>query len=229
MPRHLLVVDDSPQITDLLQQYLQGQGFSVDAAGDGAAGLTRLQERRPDLILLDVMMPGMDGFEFMRRLRPRHDIPVIFLTARLDEVDLLTGFGLGADDYLTKPFSMSELLARVHAVLRRGAARGETEEAGDIRIDRARRQVAVCGRQVALTRSEFELLTALVGARGRVLSRLQLMEAMFGDLYADHNGFERTVDVHVKNLRAKIDGESRAASYIGTVYGVGYRLQDEGD
>ncbi len=227
MPRHLLVVDDNPQITDLLQQYLTGQGFSVAVAQDGKEAWAQVSERPPDLVLLDIMMPVMDGFEFMRRLRPQHDIPVIMLTARLEEMDLLTGFNLGADDYLTKPFSMSELMARVTAVLRRSGIAGETDQVGDIRIDRARRQITVRNQEVKLTRSEFELLAALVQAKGRVLSRLQLMESMFGDVYADHAGFERTVDVHVKNLRAKIDSSARNASYIATVYGVGYRLQDQ--
>ncbi len=227
MPRHVLVVDDNAQITDLLRQYLTGQGFSVATAADGKEALTCVSARPPDLILLDVMMPVMDGFEFMRRLRPQHEIPVIFLTARLEEMDLLTGFNLGADDYLTKPFSMSELMARVTAVLRRGGMARETEQVGDIHIDRARRQTTVGNREVRLTRTEFELLAALVQARGRVLSRLQLMEFMFGDVYADHDGFERTVDVHVKNLRAKIDSPDQTASYIATVYGVGYRLQDQ--
>ena len=227
MPRHLLVVDDSPQITDLLQQYLTGQGFSVATAQDGEEALACVSARPPDLILLDVMMPVMDGFEFMRRLRLQHEIPVIFLTARLEEMDLLTGFHLGADDYLTKPFSMSELMARVTAVLRRGGMAHETEQIGDIRIDRARRQATVRNEEVKLTRSEFELLAALVQAKGRVLSRLRLMDAMFGEVYANHDGFERTVDVHVKNLRAKIDSPDRDASYIATVYGVGYRLQDQ--
>ncbi len=227
MPRHLLVVDDSPQITDLLVQYLEGQGFSVAAARNGKEALNCVNRRPPDLILLDVMMPGMDGFEFMRRLRPQSEVPVIFLTARLEEMDLLTGFNLGADDYLTKPFSMSELMARVSAVLRRGGMASESEQIGDIRLDIARRQTKVRNEEVNLTRSEFELLVALVQAKGRVLSRLQLMESMFGDVYADNDGFERTVDVHVKNLRSKIDGPERESSYIATVYGVGYRLQDQ--
>ena len=227
MPRHVLVVDDSPQITDLLKQYLTGQGFSVATAKDGEGALTCVSARQPDLVLLDVMMPVMDGFEFMRRLRPQNDIPVIFLTARLEEIDLLTGFNLGADDYLTKPFSMSELMARVTAVLRRGGMASETEQVGDIRIDTARRQATVRSKEMRLTRSEFELLAALVRAKGRVLSRFQLLESMFGNVYADNDGFERTIDVHVKNLRAKIDSPERDASYIATVYGVGYRLQDQ--
>ncbi len=227
MPRHLLVVDDNRQIRDLLKQYLTGQGFSVATAQDGKQALTCVSGHPPDLVLLDIMMPVMDGFEFMRRLRLRNDIPVIFLTARMEEMDLLTGFQLGADDYLTKPFSMSELMARVTAVLRRGGMANETEQVGDIRIDRARRQTTVQNREVRLTRSEFALLAALMQARGRVLSRLQLLESMFGDVYADHDGFERTVDVHIKNLRAKIDRPERGASYIATVYGIGYRLQDQ--
>ena len=226
MSRHLLIVDDSPQITDLLKQYLNGQGFLVATAQDGAEALGCVAQQPPDLILLDVMMPGMDGFEFMRRLRPRHEIPVIFLTARREEMDLLTGFGLGADDYLHKPFSMGELMARVTAVLRRTGLADESEQFGDIRLDLARRQVKERSREVNLTRSEFELLAALVQSRGRVLSRLQLMESMFGDIYAENEGFERTVDVHIKNLRSKIDSSKRGHSYITTVYGVGYRLQD---
>lgn len=226
MSRHLLVVDDSPQITNLLKQYLSGQGFTVSTAQDGAEALHCVAQQPPDLILLDVMMPGMDGFEFMRRLRPRHEIPVIFLTARREEMDLLTGFGLGADDYLHKPFGMGELMARVTAVLRRTGMANESEQFGDIHLDLARRRVEVKGQEVKLTRAEFELLAALVQARGRVLSRLQLMESMFGDIYAEHEGFERTVDVHIKNVRSKIDSPIGDHSYITTVYGVGYRMQD---
>ena len=227
MPHHILVVDDHAQITLLLEQYLTGQGFTVATARNGQEALAQVAAQAPALILLDVMMPGMDGFEFMRNLRATHDVPVIFLTARQEELDLLMGFNLGADDYLTKPFRMSELVARVRAILRRaGADAEEIHQLGAIAIDRARRQAAVDGAPVNLTRSEFELLFALVQAKGRVLSRLRLMECMFGETYADNQGFERTVDAHVKNLRAKIDAPDAGASHIVTVYGVGYRLQE---
>ena len=231
MAQHLLVVDDNDQITNLLHQYLQAQGYAVDVAGDGVEALERIADRLPDLILLDVMMPRMDGFEFMQELRRQHAVPVIFLTARLDEVDLLTGFGCGADDYLTKPFSMSELAARVRAVLRRTQDvrdRDEVVRSGDIEVDRARYEVRVKSRLVNLTRTEFSLLEALVDARGRVLSRPQLLEHMFGDVPGEADGFERTVDAHVKNLRAKLAGEADGRVFVETVYGVGYRLREGG-
>lgn len=231
MPRHLLVVDDNAQITNLLQQYLQAQGYAVDVAGDGAEALACVADRLPDLILLDVMMPRMDGFEFMQELRRQHDVPVIFLTARLDEIDLLTGFGYGADDYLTKPFSMSELAARVRAVLRRTQSAGMRDDVvrrGDLEVDRSRFRVRVHSRSVNLTRTEFALLTALVDAKGRVLSRTQLLEHMFDDASVATGGFERTVDVHVKNLRAKLARQADGQVFVETVYGVGYRLREDG-
>ena len=231
MAQHLLVVDDNDQITNLLRQYLQAQGYAVDVAGDGVEALARIADRLPDLILLDVMMPRMDGFEFMQALRRQHAVPVIFLTARLDEVDLLTGFGYGADDYLTKPFSMSELAARVRAVLRRtqdSRSRDEVVRRGDIEVDRSRFEVRVQSRPVNLTRTEFSLLEALVDAGGRVLSRPQLLEHMFGDAPGMTDGFERTVDAHVKNLRAKLAREVDGQVIVETVYGVGYRLREGG-
>ncbi len=226
MSSHILVVDDNPQITNLLEQYLVEQGFVVTTAEDGQQALNRVSARTPDLILLDVMMPNMDGFSFMQELRARHDTPVIFLTARMEEMDLLMGFNLGADDYLTKPFSMSELTARVKAVLRRShpGERSTVSQAGDIIVDRTRFQVTVKGEKINLTRAEFELLAALVESRGRVLSRAYLMDRMFGDVYEVTSGFERSVDVHIKNLRAKIDPSPSGSSYISTVYGVGYQM-----
>ena len=229
MAQHLLVVDDNEQITNLLRQYLQTQGYAVAVAGDGVEALERIADRLPDLILLDVMMPRMDGFEFMQGLRRRHAVPVIFLTARLDEVDLLTGFGYGADDYLTKPFSMSELAARVRAVLHRtqnARSRDEVVRSGDIEVDRAYYEVRVKSRPVNLTRMEFSLLEALVDAGGRVLSRPQLLEHMFGDAPGMADGFERTVDAHVKNLRAKLAREADGRVFVETVYGIGYRLRE---
>lgn len=228
MAFHILVVEDHEQVVNLLRQVLNEQGYDVATAGDGVEALAQMADRAPDLILLDVMMPRMDGFEFMRQLRERHATPVIFLTARMDEIDLLTGFSLGADDYLHKPFSMSELCARIKAVLRRSAdltAREDVKRVGGIAIDRPRRQVTVHGKSVSLTRTEFELLDALAEAGGRVLSRPQLMERMFGDLYEVTEGFDRTVDVHVKNLRAKLEASDSNMNCIETVYGVGYRFQ----
>ena len=229
MSEHILVVDDNPQITNLLHQYLQAQGYSVETAGDGVEALERVAAREPDLILLDAMMPRMDGFQFIQELRCHQDIPVIFLTARLDEIDLLTGFGYGADDYVTKPFSMGELSARVKAVLQRSAGPNHQDDVvrlGQIEVDRGRHQVTVNSQPVNLTRTEFYLINALVSAKGRVLSRPQLLEHMYGETLSTVDGFERSVDTHIKNLRSKLARGSDGQTFVETVYGVGYRLRE---
>ncbi|GBF08150.1 winged helix family two component transcriptional regulator [Deinococcus aerius] len=218
----ILIVEDNPGIRDLVRDYLGEHGYRVRVASGGQEGLLEARHHPPDLILLDVMMPGMDGLDFLRKYRVSERTPVIFLTARDQEIDKVLGLELGADDYVTKPFSMAELLARVRALLRRT---GEVPSAGVLRagvleLDPATRTFQVRGRRVDLTRSEFELMHAFMGAPRRVFSRLDLLE----HLQEDALGSERTIDVHIRNLRAKIEDEPGRPRWLETVFGVGYRL-----
>jgi DNA-binding response OmpR family regulator len=216
----VLVVDDEPNIADLIELYLARDGYRVVKAGTGDGGLRAVAEHRPRLVVLDVGLPDIDGLEVCRRLRQTSAIPVIFLTARDGEVDRVLGLELGADDYVTKPFSPSELVARVKAVLRRTDQVGGPEivQAGDAAIDLGRREVRVRGDAVAFTTKEFELLQFLAERPGLALSRQQILDGVWGyDWYGD----SRTVDVHVAQIRKKLDG----AVQIDTVRGVGYRLE----
>jgi len=225
MARTILIVDDKREIRTLLNDYLRQEGFRVVEAGDGREALFVARNERPALIILDLMMPEMGGYEFMRVYSREADTPIIILTARLEEGDKVLGLELGADDYVTKPFSMRELTARVRAVLRRleKADNGGPVllQTGDIILDRQTRQVSVGGEAVALTPSEFELLATFLAAPGRVFSRLELLDRLQGEAY---EGYERTIDVHIRNLRAKIEPDARKPRYIETVYGVGYRF-----
>ena len=224
MPKTILVVDDEARIRGLLQAYLTQEGFRVVVAANGLQALAMVDQEHPDLILLDIMMPEMDGYEFLRIYSKTHTDPVILLTARLEESDKVVGLELGADDYVTKPFSLRELTARIRMVLRRmGKSLPATNllEAGDIVMDREAYLVTVHDQPVALTRSEFDLLAALVTSRGRTLSRLQLLDFVQGVAF---EGIERSIDGHIKNLRAKIEPDPRNPIYIETIYGVGYRL-----
>ena len=216
----VLVVDDEPNIADLIELYLAREGYRVVKAGDGEAGLRAVAEHRPRLVVLDVGLPDIDGLEVCRRLRQNSTIPVIFLTARDSEVDRVLGLELGADDYVTKPFSPVELVARVKAVLRRTDQVGGAEviAAGDVAVDLGRREVRVRGEAVAFTTKEFELLQFLAEHPGLALSRQQILDGVWG---YDWFGDLRTVDVHVAQLRKKLDG----AVQIDTVRGVGYRLE----
>jgi DNA-binding response OmpR family regulator len=221
--RTILIVDDHANVRALVRDYLTAQGYRVVAAGDGREALMVARAERPDLILLDVMMPNMDGFEFMRIFRRDQTTPVILLTARVAETDKVVGLELGADDYVTKPFSLQELVARIRAVLRRAspeAAPTATLHVGALSLDRATHDVTVDGQPVSLTPSEFELLATLMEAPGRVFSREQLLERLQGDDYA---GVERTIDVHIRNLRRKIEPDPSQPRYVETVFGVGYR------
>ncbi len=223
MAKKILVVDDKKEIQVLLKQYLTQEGFEVVTASDGRQALFAARQEKPDLILLDLMMPEMGGIEFMRLFSRESDTPVIVLTAKVEESDKVLGLELGADDYVTKPFSMRELTARIRAVLRRiqkQAAEPEILRAADIELNRAGRIVTIAGKPVDLTPSEFELLASLMAAPGRVFSRLELLDKLQGTAY---EGYERTIDVHIRNLRAKIEPDSRP-HYIETVYGVGYRF-----
>ncbi len=220
----ILVVDDEPKIVQLVRDYLERAGFAVSTARDGNEALMRAHQERPDLIVLDLGLPGFDGLEVTRRLRRDSGVPIIMLTARHEETDKVVGLELGADDYVTKPFSPRELEARVRAVLRR-QARGEDDvlRAGDLTLDIARLRTEVSGRAVSLTATEFELLTALARQPGRVFTRSQLLDAIHGVAF---DSYERAIDAHVKNIRRKIEPDPRAPRYLLTVYGVGYRLAD---
>jgi DNA-binding response OmpR family regulator len=225
MPKCILVVDDEERIRSLLQAYLTQEGFRVVTAANGREALTVAHHERPDLIILDVLMPEMDGYGFMSVYTRDNDTPIILLTARLEETDKVVGLELGADDYVTKPFSPRELTARVRTVLRRleksQAIAPDILQDGDIMIDRDAYLVTVQGQPVSLTRSEFELLAVLLASPGRTFTRLQLLEAVQGSAF---DGIERTIDIHVKNLRAKIEPDPHNPIYVETVYGVGYRF-----
>jgi two-component system alkaline phosphatase synthesis response regulator PhoP len=223
----ILVVDDEPKIIKTVQAYLESAGFRVALANDGQTALTVFRHEKPALVVLDLGLPGMDGLDVARTLRRDSNVPIIMLTARVDETDRLIGLELGADDYVTKPFSPRELVARVRAVLRR--AGGEREQAplpitsGDVSIDLERRQVTVAGQVAELTPTEFDLLVVLARHPGRVFTRLELLDRVQGYAF---EGYERTVDAHVKNLRQKIEPDPKQPRYVLTVYGVGYRFTD---
>ena len=224
MPKKILVVDDNPELRTLLKSYLKQEGYTVATAANGQDALFVARQEKPDLVILDLMMPEMDGYEFMRAFSREADTPVIILTAKLEENDKVLGLELGADDYVTKPFSMRELTARVRAMLRRIAKQSVQQDilrAADITLDRAGRIVTVGDHPIDLTSSEFDLLAALMGAPGRSFSRLELLERLQGTTY---EGYERTIDVHIHNLRAKIEPDASDPRYIETVYGAGYRF-----
>ncbi len=224
MAKKILVVDDKKELRALLKEYLEQEGFDIVQAEDGQKALFVARQEKPDLILLDLMMPEMSGYEFMRIYSREADTPTIILTAKLDENDKVLGLELGADDYVTKPFSLRELTARIRAVLRRVEKQEAPQDilrAGDITLDRSGRMVLVGDKQIDLTPSEFDLLATLMSTPGRAYTRLELLERLQGTAY---EGYERTIDVHIRNLRAKIEPDDSAPRYIETVYGVGYRF-----
>ena len=221
----ILIVDDEPKITRLVRDYLESSGFGVVTAGDGREALMRARMERPDLVILDLALPGLDGLDVARSLRRDGDLPIIMLTARDDETDKLIGLELGADDYVTKPFSPRELVARVRAVLRRHD-RGASEEilrSGSLTLDVPRMRLEVGGRAVELTATEFSLLAAMARQPGRVFTRSQLLDAIHGVAF---ESYERAIDAHVKNIRRKIEANPHDPQHLLTVYGVGYRLAD---
>jgi DNA-binding response OmpR family regulator len=226
----ILLVDDERSIQTLLSYPLQKDGYEVVSAFDGREALARFNETSFDLVVLDVMLPGVDGLEVCRRLRSRSSVPIIMLTARSEEVDKVVGLEIGADDYITKPFSMREFRSRVKAVLRRAAMRRVAEEegeqpitAGELRLDPGKRSVALDGRTVTTTFVEFEILAALMGAPGRVFTRDMLLSRIWGDsAFRD----PRTIDVHIRHLREKLEQDPKDPAYIFTVRGVGYRFRD---
>jgi DNA-binding response OmpR family regulator len=219
------VVDDEDRIRSLVGSYLREEGYEVNEAATGEDAVARIKRHAPDLVLLDVRLPGIDGFEVLRQIRRTSDVYVIMLTARIEETDKLIGLEVGADDYITKPFSPRELVARVKAVLRRGR-QGQPEEGTSwsfdgLMVDRDRRDVVVDDAAIELTALEFDLLAALASAPGRVFTRRQLIEGVWGwDFYGD----ERIVDVHIRNLRKALNDSVDEPRFIGTVRGVGYKL-----
>jgi DNA-binding response OmpR family regulator len=222
----ILVVDDEARIVQLVRDYLERAGFGVLTARDGETALALARVEQPDLVVLDLMLPGADGLDVCRRLRRESGVPIIMLTARVEEADRIVGLELGADDYVTKPFSPRELVARVRATLRR--ASGEVGpatilRAGDVELDTEAMTATVAGRPVDLTPTEFQLLATMARQPGRIFSREQLLEAVHGVAF---DGYDRSVDSHVKNLRRKIEPDPRQPRYLQTVYGVGYRFTD---
>jgi two-component system alkaline phosphatase synthesis response regulator PhoP len=224
----ILVVDDEPKIVQLVQDYLERAGFSVRTAGNGTSALTLAHSIQPDLIILDLGLPGMDGLDVTREIRKSSNAPIIMLTARGEESDKLIGLELGADDYLTKPFSPKELVARVRVLFRRIEADrqppAEILRIADLTLDIPRMRVTAEGRTLEeLTPTEFELLAALVRSPGRVFTRAQLLNAVHGVAF---ESYERAIDAHIKNIRRKIEPNPREPHYILTVYGVGYKFED---
>ena len=223
----ILVVDDEPRIVQLVRDYLEHSGFTVLVASDGAAALRTARTGRPDLVVLDLGLPGLDGLDVARALRRDGEVPIIMLTARTEESDKLVGLALGADDYLTKPFSPKELVARVRAVLRRAEGMNAPADVirvgSDVELDLPRMDARFGGRRVDLTKTEFQLLATMARQPGRVFTRAQLLDAVRGVAF---ESYERAIDAHIKNLRKKIEPDTRKPRYLLTVFGVGYRFAE---
>jgi len=223
----VLIIEDEPELAKVLRSYLEAAGFSVLTAGRGDTGLSIWEHKRPDLVILDLNLPGMDGLDVAREIRRKASTPIIMLTARVEETDQLIGLELGADDYIPKPFSPRIVTARVRALLRRSEANmiaPQILHAADLEVDLDSHAVRRAGEEIELTPTEFNLLATLAGQPGRAFSRLQLLEAVQGVAY---EGYERTIDAHIKNLRAKIEDDPKNPKYIETVFGVGYRFARE--
>ncbi|MGI9859760.1 response regulator transcription factor [Moorella naiadis] len=224
----ILIIEDEAKIAQMIQQHLTREQFTAVVAADGKAGLEAARQENPDLIILDLMLPGLSGLDVCREIRKESQVPIIMLTARSEEIDKLLGLELGADDYITKPFSLAELVARIRAVLRRTGGQeqpvaGNVQARGDLTIDFDGLQVYKKGQPVNLTPTEFNLLAVLFRHPGRVYSRLQLLDAALGEAY---QGYERSIDTHISNLRRKIEADPAAPRYILTVYGMGYKFND---
>ena len=222
----VLVVDDERQIATIARDYLTRAGFSVEIAADGATGLKVARQKHPDLVVLDLGLPRLSGLDVARALRRESDVPIIMLTARVDESDRLRGFEIGADDYITKPFSPRELVARVGSVLRRARYkpdRASRFEAADLTVDLAKMHVERAGSPVDLTATEFQLLAALAHYPGRVFTRAQLLDAVRGTAV---ESFERAIDAHIKNIRRKLEPDPHRPRYLLTVYGIGYKFAE---
>ena len=226
MAGSVLIVEDELELARVLRDYLERAGFHVQLVSEGNSALSQVRHQAPDIVLLDLNLPGLDGLDVARELRRSSQLPIIMITARVDEADRLIGLELGADDYITKPFSPREVVARVRAVLRRAGRAPEEAEvirAGDLEIDLTRHLASIAGRRIDLTPTEFTLLTALAREQGRAFTRMQLLQAVQGEAF---EGYERTVDAHIKNLRGKIEPDPRHPRYIETVYGIGYKFRE---
>ncbi len=223
----ILIIEDEIELTRVLSSYLEQANYQVISSDQGDIGLSLWSQKKPDVVILDLNLPGMDGLDVAREIRKKADTPIIMVTARVEETDRLIGLELGADDYITKPFSPREVVARVRAVLRRAGATRERREllrVGALEIDLSGHEVKRDAERIDLTPTEFTLLEILASQPGRVFTRLQLLEASQGSAY---EGYERTIDAHIKNLRAKIEPDTKEPIYIETVFGIGYRLSKE--
>jgi len=225
MSKKIFVVDDEPQIVKVLKAYLEKAGFQVVTASEGNTALLTFQREKPDFMILDLNLPGMDGLDICRTVRRDSNIPILMLTARVEEADRLIGLELGADDYVVKPFSPREVVARVRTIFRRTMAeptKAEIIQTGDLLIDLEQHTVNLAGKAIELTPTEFEILVTLAKQPKRVFSRLQIMEQAQGDAY---EGYERTIDAHIKNLRFKLEPNPKKPVYIQTVFGLGYKFE----
>ena len=225
MAKKILIIDDEAKIVEICQDYLNAAGFQVVTSLDGMAGLEKARNEKPDLILLDLSLPGIDGLDICRELRRETKIPIIMLTARVEETDKLIGLEIGADDYITKPFSPREMVARVRAVLRRvqGDATAEIIRAGNLTLDRTRFNVLINDHEISLTPTEFEILATLASQPGRIFSRSQLLLAVRGVTF---ESYERAIDSHIRNLRKKLDFNGIGTEWIVTIHGVGYKFNE---
>lgn len=228
MSQKILIADDEQSILDTVSAYLRQESYQVVTATNGRDALFHFRHEPPDLVILDVMMPEIDGWSVARAIRKESDVPLIFLTARIDDIDQVTGLEIGADEYVTKPFSPRVLVARVRALLRRTHGELGSEptrwRVRELELDADMRAVTVGGRPVELTPSEFGVLQVLIARPGRVFTRMELLDQLQGEAYA---AYERTIDVHVKNLRSKLERDPRTPEYVETVYGVGYRMRPD--
>jgi len=223
----ILIIEDEPELVKVLRSYLENAGFAVITAYRGDTGLTTWENRQPDLVILDLNLPGMDGLDVARAIRRKTNTPIIMMTARVEETDQLIGLELGADDYITKPFSPRVVVARVRALLRRVESAPDSSgllRVADLEIDIIAHSVSRDGETIELTPTEFNLLVTMASQPGRAFTRLQLLEASQG---ATYEGYERTIDAHVKNLRAKLESDPKNPKYVETVFGIGYRFTKE--
>jgi DNA-binding response OmpR family regulator len=229
MTKKILVIDDEEKIVTVLKAYLEQSGYQVVTAADGKAALTAFQREKPDFMILDLTLPGLDGLEVCRAVRRQSNIPILMLTARVEEADKLMGLELGADDYVVKPFSPREVVARVRTIFRRASgevAQNEIIRVGNLEIDMDQHTVLVGDHQVELTPTEFDILVVLARQPKRVFTRLQIMEQAQGNAF---EGYERTIDAHIKNIRLKLEPNSKDPTFIHTVFGVGYKLEVKSD